>query len=90
MPVMDGLQATRLIRSFEENGYWDASVGPTCEISPASSSLSQECYDDTRKRKRTPIIAVTHVLFILVRFNSKRRLIEFELGLNRNAIVKQC
>ncbi|XP_078163156.1 histidine kinase 5 isoform X2 [Carex rostrata] len=59
MPVMDGLQATRLIRSFEENGYWDASVGPTCQSSPASSSLSQECYDETRKRKRTPIIAMT-------------------------------
>lgn len=66
MPVMDGLQATRLIRSFEENGYWDASVGPTCQSSPASSALSQDCYDETRKRKRTPIIAVTHFLFILV------------------------
>lgn len=89
MPVMDGLQATRLIRSFEENGYWDASVGHTCQSSPASSSLSQECYDETRKRKRTPIIAVT-VLFILVIFNSTGRLIEFALGLNRNAIEKQC
>ncbi|KAE8663716.1 hypothetical protein F3Y22_tig00112921pilonHSYRG00073 [Hibiscus syriacus] len=26
MPVMDGLQETRLIRSFEETGNWDASV----------------------------------------------------------------
>ncbi|KAJ3708014.1 hypothetical protein LUZ61_011719 [Rhynchospora tenuis] len=59
MPVMDGLQATRLIRSFEENGYWDASVGPTCQTSPTSSFLSQDCHEDTRKRKRTPIIAMT-------------------------------
>ncbi|KAJ4758162.1 Histidine kinase 5 [Rhynchospora pubera] len=59
MPVMDGLQATRLIRSFEENGYWDASVGPTCHTSPASSFVSHDCHEDTRKRKRTPIIAMT-------------------------------
>ena len=81
MPVMDGLQATRLIRSFEENGYWD---DRTCQSSPASSSLLQECYDETRKTKQTPIIAVTYVLFILVSFNSTIWL------LNRNSIEKQC
>ncbi|KAJ3679212.1 hypothetical protein LUZ60_017223 [Juncus effusus] len=53
MPVMDGIQATRLIRSFEQNGFWDPSVGPTCQ------NISQESFDLLRLRKRTPIIAMT-------------------------------
>ncbi|KAF2302821.1 hypothetical protein GH714_008564 [Hevea brasiliensis] len=32
MPVMDGLQATRLIRSFEETGSWDAAVKAGIEL----------------------------------------------------------
>nr|XP_016441802.1 PREDICTED: histidine kinase 5-like [Nicotiana tabacum] len=50
MPVMDGLQATRLIRSFEESGNWDAAkdAGIDEEVSPSQGS-----------GKRIPIIAMT-------------------------------
>ncbi|KAL4022168.1 hypothetical protein IC575_015893 [Cucumis melo] len=55
MPVMDGLEATRLIRSFEETGSWEAAVNagiihhPTTPYwNPTSSS-----------RNRMPIIAMT-------------------------------
>ncbi|KAL1532364.1 histidine kinase 5-like [Salvia divinorum] len=58
MPVMDGLQATRLIRSFEETGSWDDAVkaGVELQLPPQHSSpkLQQEI-----PRKRTPIIAMT-------------------------------
>ncbi|PKA50615.1 Histidine kinase 5 [Apostasia shenzhenica] len=51
MPVMDGLQATKHIRAYEENGCWDASVA--C-LDPLKIPL------DTEKcRKRTNIIAMT-------------------------------
>ncbi|KAA8521443.1 hypothetical protein F0562_012104 [Nyssa sinensis] len=59
MPVMDGLQATRLIRSFEETGNWDAAVNAGIEQHvPPSDSLSngQEFHPST---KRIPIIAMT-------------------------------
>uniref|UniRef100_A0A0A0L0Z1 Response regulatory domain-containing protein n=2 Tax=Cucumis sativus TaxID=3659 RepID=A0A0A0L0Z1_CUCSA len=60
MPVMDGLEATRLIRSFEETGSWEAAVNagifhhPTTTPSwtPSSSSSSSS-------RNRMPIIAMT-------------------------------
>ncbi|XP_043696183.1 histidine kinase 5-like [Telopea speciosissima] len=59
MPVMDGLQATRLIRSFEETGNWDAAAEAGIEKPvPSSDSLlngsgvmSSPC--------RVPIIAMT-------------------------------
>ncbi|KAI0492463.1 hypothetical protein KFK09_026736 [Dendrobium nobile] len=51
MPVMDGLQATKHIRSFEEHGYWDPSV--TCSDSPTMPSGTKKC------RKRKTIIAMT-------------------------------
>lgn len=58
MPVMDGLQATRLIRSFEESGNWDAAkdagIGIDEELSP-SNSLQRS---DESSTKRIPIIAV--------------------------------
>ncbi|EEF46820.1 sensor histidine kinase, putative [Ricinus communis] len=60
MPVMDGLQATRLIRSFEETGSWDAATKAGIELSaPFSSSLpdSPGCMPSTR---RTPIIAAVN------------------------------
>ncbi|XWS70548.1 hypothetical protein CRYUN_Cryun03dG0056900 [Craigia yunnanensis] len=57
MPVMDGLQATRLIRSFEETGNWDAAANAGIE-QPLSSSDSFQpgCTPPT---KRIPIIAMT-------------------------------
>ncbi|XP_055820747.1 histidine kinase 5 [Solanum dulcamara] len=57
MPVMDGLQTTRLIRSYEESGNWDAAkdAGIDEEVSPSNSSQgSDESY-----MKRIPIIAMT-------------------------------
>lgn len=57
MPVMDGLQATRLIRSFEETGNWGAAVEAGIEeSSPSSSSMNE--HDLSGSRKRVPIVAV--------------------------------
>ncbi|KAK4274513.1 hypothetical protein QN277_017721 [Acacia crassicarpa] len=54
MPVMNGLQATRLIRSFEETGNWDAAREAGIELNlPASSCLS------ATKSNHIPIIAMT-------------------------------
>ncbi|XP_049415700.1 histidine kinase 5 [Solanum stenotomum] len=57
MPVMDGLQTTRLIRSYEESGNWDAAkdAGIDEEVSP-SNSLQRS---DESSTKRIPIIAMT-------------------------------
>ncbi|KAE8682537.1 Histidine kinase 5 [Hibiscus syriacus] len=55
MPVMDGLQATRLIRSFEETGNWDAAVKAGIEQPLPSDSLQPDC----TRPKRTTIIALT-------------------------------
>ncbi|XP_051119351.1 histidine kinase 5 [Andrographis paniculata] len=51
MPVMDGLKATRLIRSFEETGSWDEAVKAGVEM-PA---LRQP----EKPGKKIPIIAMT-------------------------------
>ncbi|KDP33470.1 hypothetical protein JCGZ_07041 [Jatropha curcas] len=51
MPVMDGLQATKLIRSFEESGSWDAAMKAGIELCTPSNALPST--------KRTPIIAMT-------------------------------
>ncbi|MBA0774277.1 hypothetical protein Gotri_009497, partial [Gossypium trilobum] len=56
MPVMDGLQTTRLIRSFEETGNWDEAAKAGIEKpSPSSDSLQPDCTPP----KRIPIIAMT-------------------------------
>lgn len=52
MPVMDGLEATRLIRSFEETGSWEAAVNAGI-IQPTTPSWTPS------SRNRMPIIAVT-------------------------------
>ncbi|KAI3962382.1 hypothetical protein MKW92_024179 [Papaver armeniacum] len=57
MPVMGGLQATRLIRSFEETGSWDAAVEAGIER-PTSSSL-QTSQDSRASKRRLPIVAMT-------------------------------
>ncbi|MBA0564806.1 hypothetical protein Golob_009716 [Gossypium lobatum] len=56
MPVMDGLQTTRLIRSFEETGNWDEAGKAGIEKpSPSSDSLQPDCTPP----RRIPIIAMT-------------------------------
>ncbi|GMP44494.1 hypothetical protein CsSME_00013407 [Camellia sinensis var. sinensis] len=54
MPVMDGLQATRLIRSFKESGSWDAAVKVGIEqfVPPNDQKIESS-------KKRMPIIAMT-------------------------------
>ncbi|XP_042477642.1 probable histidine kinase 1 [Macadamia integrifolia] len=59
MPVMDGLQTTRLIRSFEETGNWDAAAQAGIEKPvPSSDSLLHGPGAVTFPR-RIPIIAMT-------------------------------
>ncbi|GMI92421.1 CYTOKININ INDEPENDENT 2, histidine kinase 5 [Hibiscus trionum] len=55
MPVMDGHQATRLIRSFEETGNWDAAVKAGIEQPLPSDSFQPDCTPP----KRIPIVAMT-------------------------------
>ncbi|KAK1612829.1 hypothetical protein QYE76_036502 [Lolium multiflorum] len=62
MPEMDGLQATRLIRSFENTGCWDASVKPEDNQMLPTSAISSDCAQE-KKGKRVPIIAMTANLF---------------------------
>lgn len=59
MPVMDGLQATRIIRSFEETGNWEAAKKAGIEQSVPSSNTPQNGHGHTPSRKRIPIIAVS-------------------------------
>ncbi|GFY96802.1 histidine kinase 5 [Actinidia rufa] len=58
MPVMDGLQATRLIRSFEETGNWDAAIKAGIELHVPPNS-AQNGQDFNSSRSRIPIIAMT-------------------------------
>ncbi|KAI4337218.1 hypothetical protein L6164_015663 [Bauhinia variegata] len=51
MPVMTGLEATKLIRSFEETGNWDAAS--RAGIEPAGP------ISDLPHKKRIPIVAMT-------------------------------
>ncbi|KAL2346632.1 hypothetical protein Fmac_000632 [Flemingia macrophylla] len=55
MPVMNGLQATKLIRSFEETGNWDAARNAGIEQSLPNSDY--EC--SVLSTKRIPIVAMT-------------------------------
>ncbi|ESW08913.1 hypothetical protein PHAVU_009G084900 [Phaseolus vulgaris] len=55
MPVMNGLQATKLIRSFEETGTWDAARNAGIEQSLPDSDY--ECSEPSKKR--IPIVAMT-------------------------------
>lgn len=52
MPVMDGLQATRIIRSYEETGNWDAAAEAGIDQPMHSPSISHDT------ATRIPIIAV--------------------------------
>ncbi|KAK7260999.1 hypothetical protein RIF29_27302 [Crotalaria pallida] len=55
MPVMNGLQTTKLIRSCEEVGNWDAAR--KAGIEPAPPESDYECF--VPPKKRTHIIAMT-------------------------------
>ncbi|KAK8499382.1 hypothetical protein V6N12_037020 [Hibiscus sabdariffa] len=55
MPIMDGLQATRLIRSFEETGNWDAAAKAGIEQPLPSDSF----LPDRTSPKHIPIVAMT-------------------------------
>ncbi|CAH8353710.1 unnamed protein product [Eruca vesicaria subsp. sativa] len=54
MPVLDGLKATRLIRSYEESGNWDAAREAGVDIKTSESE--QVCVHSIN---RLPIIAMT-------------------------------
>ncbi|KAL5559569.1 hypothetical protein UlMin_035780 [Ulmus minor] len=58
MPVMNGLKATRLIRSFEETGNWDAAEKAGILLEAPSDVLSNG-KSSTRSTKRIPIVAMT-------------------------------
>lgn len=59
MPVMDGLQATRIIRSFEETGNWDAAVEAGIEPATCSPDSLPNGQDSVTSTRRVPIIAVS-------------------------------
>ncbi|KAK6927707.1 Signal transduction response regulator, receiver domain [Dillenia turbinata] len=59
MPVMDGLQATRLIRSFEETGNWDAAEKAGIEQPQSSLNVTSKYEDSSPPKRRIPIIAMT-------------------------------
>ncbi|XP_077236763.1 histidine kinase 5-like [Tasmannia lanceolata] len=59
MPIMDGLQATRLIRSFEENGNWDVAVEAGIDQSISCSGSLPNGVEAMASRKRIAIIAMT-------------------------------
>ncbi|KAJ7966327.1 histidine kinase 5-like [Quillaja saponaria] len=59
MPVMNGLQATRIIRSFEETGNWDAASKAGIErFAPKHESLHNN-EGSLHSTKPIPIIALT-------------------------------
>jgi CheY-like chemotaxis protein len=59
MPEMDGLQATKFIRSFENTGCWDTSVKPEHDQIIAGSDNLSDCAHMKKQGKRVPIIAVS-------------------------------
>ncbi|KAJ8758634.1 hypothetical protein K2173_000355 [Erythroxylum novogranatense] len=59
MPVMDGLKATRIIRSFEETGNWDAATEAGIEKCVLPLDSSQDVQYPLPSSKRIPIIAMT-------------------------------
>lgn len=60
MPVMDGLQETKLIRTFEETGNCDAARSSGIEESLPDPDY--ECY--VPFTKRVPIVAVSTYYFV--------------------------
>ncbi|AQL05196.1 hypothetical protein Zm00014a_004861 [Zea mays] len=59
MPEMDGLQATKHIRYFENTGCWDVSVKPEDNRMITGSVISSDCAHAKKQGQRVPIIAMT-------------------------------
>ncbi|KAJ4833413.1 hypothetical protein Tsubulata_049508 [Turnera subulata] len=59
MPVMNGLEATKLIRAFEETGSWDDAVKAGIEQCTPSNDSSVSCQGCQPSSRRIPIIAMT-------------------------------
>lgn len=59
MPVMDGLEATRLIRAYELTGKWDAAEAVGVGRSNCSTDPQLDYPENSIQRKKTPIIAMT-------------------------------
>ncbi|CAI9775664.1 unnamed protein product [Fraxinus pennsylvanica] len=59
MPIMNGLQATKLIRSFEETGSWNDAVKAGIELGLPPADSTPNSRELTNYRKRIPIIAMT-------------------------------
>lgn len=58
MPVMDGLEATRLIRSYEKTGNWDEARKAGVEPEPHDHDHDSPFHNQI-SRKRIPIVAVS-------------------------------
>ncbi|CAH1415060.1 unnamed protein product [Lactuca virosa] len=58
MPVMDGLEATRLIRSYEKTGNWDEARKAGVEPEPHDHNHDSPFHNQI-SRKRIPIVAMT-------------------------------
>lgn len=56
---MNGLQATRIIRSFEETGNWDAAAEAGIEHQSTASDSSTNGQELKLSTKRIPIVAVS-------------------------------
>ncbi|CAL5409238.1 unnamed protein product [Camellia sinensis] len=81
MPVMDGLQATRLIRSFEETGNWDAAVKAGIEqfVPPNDQKFNSS------KRGCPSLLKCREV--ITKKRKEKKRMVKFETS-PMNVILK--
>lgn len=69
MPVMDGLQATRLIRSFEDTGNWNAAVEAGIENPVPFSDSLLNGLDAVSSTRRVPIIAVSTKEFMPIKIS---------------------
>ncbi|CAK7354104.1 unnamed protein product [Dovyalis caffra] len=67
MPVMNGLQATQLIRSFEETGNWDAAIKAGIEPCAPSSASLQDGQISVHYDKRITIFAESTSLLIALK-----------------------
>jgi len=59
MPVMDGLEATRLIHAYELTGKWDAFEAAGVGRSDCSTDPQLHYQENSIQRKKTPIIVVS-------------------------------
>lgn len=71
MPVMNGLQTTKLIRSYEETGNWDAAREAGIE---QSLSASDDC--SVLPKKRIHIVAVSIYLLIFINLQTTCEVLE--------------